>query len=87
MIKKKYKTKKAVPEEVIDPLSIYKNSRIKFFNSFEEQEEYELREMAKLSPVEILQQMRQLINIAYGMHGYDPKKLPKKRNLTIGKKE
>lgn len=56
---------------------------IYFFNSFKEQEDYELKQMALLSPIEILQQLRQFINVAYGMHGYDAKKLPKKHTIKI----
>ncbi len=56
---------------------------LQIFNSFEEQHDYELSEMAKLSGEEILKQMRQMINIAYGMHGYDPLKLPKKHDIKI----
>ena len=39
--------------------------------------------MAKLNPEEILKQMRQLINLAYSMHGYDPNNLPKKHTIKI----
>ena len=53
------------------------------FNSFEAQQEYELTEMAKLTGEQILQQMRQMINIAYAMHGYDPTKLPNKHFITF----
>lgn len=53
------------------------------FKSFEEQQAYELMEMSKLTGEQILQQMRQMINIAYGMHGYDPLKLPKKHDIDI----
>ena len=55
----------------------------KIFNSFEEQQEYELSEMSKLTGEEILKQMRQMINVAYGMHGYDPMNLPKKHDIVI----
>lgn len=56
---------------------------IHVFNSFKEQEDYELKQMAMLSSIEILQQLRKFINIAYGMHGYDPNKLPKKHTIKI----
>lgn len=60
---------------VNEPLPAYSRP-FKIFNSFEEQQEYELHEMAKLTGEEILKQMRQMINVAYGMHGYDPLNLP-----------
>ena len=53
------------------------------FNSFEELKAYELNEMAKLSSIEILTQLRKFINIAYGMQGYDPNKLPIKHTIKI----
>ena len=60
------------------------NSRaLQIFNSFKEQEDYELQEMAKLTGEQILMQMRQMINIAYGMHGYDPLNLPLKHDIVI----
>ena len=65
-----------------EPQSAYSRP-FKIFNSFEEQQEYELNEMAKLTGEEILKQMRQMINVAYGMHGYDPKNLPKKHDIVI----
>ncbi len=61
---------------------LYKRE-IRFFNSFEEQAEYELFEMAKLTPIERLMQMRKFINIAYAMHGYNPSKLPSKHKIKI----
>ena len=56
---------------------------IKIFNSFEEQAEYELNEMAKLTPLQRLIQLRQFINTAYGMHGYNPDDLPTKHSIEI----
>ena len=55
---------------------------ITVFNSFEEQELHELTEMASLNSTEILQQLRRLINLAYGMHGYNPNNLPKQHTIT-----
>lgn len=55
---------------------------ITVFNSFEEQEFHELTEMASLNSTEILQQLRRLINLAYGMHGYNPNNLPKQHTIT-----
>lgn len=81
----KKKLYKAVKDEskVNEPLAVFKTSRIKIFNSFDEQAAYELKEMATLSSVQILQQLRKFINIAYGMHGYNPDSLPKKHFIKI----
>ncbi len=45
-------------------------------------ENHSLNEMVKLNGIEILQQMRQMINTAYGMHGYNPNNLPQKHKTT-----
>lgn len=71
------------PKEVKEPISSLKKSNIKIFHSFEEQEEHELQQMAKLSPEEVLIHLRKLINLAYGMHGYNPNNLPKKHFIRI----
>jgi len=71
---------------VNDPAAAY-GSNFRIFNSFEEQEEYELKQMASLSSKEVLQQLRMLINTAYGMHGYDPNNLPKVHSIRIIKGE
>ncbi len=68
---------------VNEPLVSYREKHFQIFNSFEEQAEWELKEMAKLSSIQILQQLRKFINIAYGMNGYDPDKLPKKHSIII----
>ena len=68
--------------EVNDPAASY-NSNFRIFNSFEEQEQYELKLMASYSPKQILEQMRMFINTAYGMHGYDPNNLPKEHSIRI----
>jgi hypothetical protein len=80
--KKKYKTK---PQslKVNELLIPYGTNRIKIFNSFEEQAEYELEQMAKLSSTEILLHLRKLINLAYGMHGFNLDNLPKKHSIKI----
>jgi len=82
----KSKKKKKETNELKEPVVGYGHNLV-FFNSFEEQEEYELREMALLSPLEILQQMRKFINLAYGMHGYDPKNLPKKHFIKFPRRK
>lgn len=80
--KKIYKTKEK-PSTVAEPVIDYKKRKIHIFKSFEEQEQYELIEMAALSSLEILEQLRSFINIAYGMHGYNPDNLPKKHSIKI----
>ena len=80
--KKTYKTKKA-ESKVNETLASCGTNHIQIFKSFQEQEAYELKQMASLSSVQILQQMRKCINIAYGMHGYDPDNLPKKHFIKI----
>jgi len=77
------KKKKEKPKEVNEPIATYGKRPIHIFNSFEEQADYELKQMAALSPEQILQQLRKFINIAYGMHGYDPNNLPKKHSIKI----
>ncbi len=71
---------------VHEPLGTYEPHRIKIFKSFQELNDYELQEMANLSPEIILQDLRNFINIAYGMHGYNPDNLPKNHSIkTIQK--
>ncbi len=69
--------------QVNEPSAVYKNSRIVFFNSFEEQEEYNLKYSASLSPLECLQQMRKLIHFAYRMDGVDFENPPTKHKITF----
>lgn len=76
--------KKKIKNSIVsEPAVDYKKRELRFFNSFKEQEEYELEQMAQFSSEEILQQMRQLINLSYGMHGYNPDKLPQKHSIRI----
>jgi hypothetical protein len=75
--------KKKKSTKLEEPLGAYTQGKMKIYKSFEEQAADELAEMAKLSPLEILTQMRQMINVAYGMHGYDPDNLPKKHSIRI----
>lgn len=60
-----------------------KPHRIQIFQSFLEQEDYKLKELSSLTGEEVLKQLRQLINLAYGMHGFDPNNLPKKHSIKI----
>ena len=55
-----------------------KKRTLTFFNSFDEMENQLRKDALTLTPIERLQQLRQLINVAYGMHGFDPNNLPKK---------
>jgi hypothetical protein len=81
--KKTYKTIEK-GNELNDSLIPYTEKKsIVIFKSFEEQEEYNRVQMAKLSPLERLQQLRKMINVAYGMYGYNPDNLPTKHKLTI----
>lgn len=87
MSKKKAYKKKKDSNELKEPLTIYNSNSLKIFNSFQEQEAYELEQMASLSGVEILVHLRRFINLAFGMHGYNPDKLPKKHSIKIIKKD
>lgn len=68
-----------------EPSLAYKKekSNLMIFKSFEEQEEYNRLQMANLTPYESLLYLRKMINIAYGMHGYNPDNLPTKHKITI----
>lgn len=79
----KRKPKKKQSNEVNEPAVGYTVGKMPVFNSFDAQEEYELKQMAALSPNQILEQLRKFINIAYGMHGYDPQKLPLVHSIRI----
>lgn len=78
--------KKKKNETVEEPIASYATRSIRVFSSHEEQAHYELEQMAKFSSIEILQQMRKLINLAYGMHGFDSSKLPQQHTIKIIKK-
>jgi hypothetical protein len=80
--KKSYKSNTIEPK-VNEPIVDYGTNRIQIFKSFEEQAAYELEQMVKLSPEQILEQLRKFINIAYGMHGYNPDNLPKTHSIQI----
>lgn len=69
--------------EAKEPDVSYGRKDLRIFSSFAEQEQYELEQMAALSPEQILQQMRKFINTAFGMHGYNPEKLPSKHKIKI----
>lgn len=81
--KKKYKTSEE-ENKVNEPLSSFSEKKsILIFKSFEEQEDYNRAQMAKLTPLERLQNLRKMINLAYGMYGFDPNNLPTKHKITI----
>lgn len=82
--KKKHTKQKKVTKQANEPSAVYGKSLV-FFKSFEEQEEYNREKVILLNPIEILQHLRQMINIAYGMHGFDPQKLPKKHKISFKK--
>lgn len=69
-----------------EPVNGYPKHSVKIVGSHSELDNESMEKMALLNPVEILQQLRQLINLAYGMHGYDPNNLPKKHTIKIIKK-
>jgi hypothetical protein len=81
-MKKKLKSKSS-EESLNEPVVSYPNRSIRIFKTFEDQAEYELIQMSALSPEQILLQLRKCINIAYGMHGYNPDNLPKKHTVKI----
>jgi hypothetical protein len=60
-----------------------KRHHLSFFNSQEEKEELDLMRMRNLSHEERMMEMRQCINVAYGMHGFDPSNLPQKHKITF----
>jgi hypothetical protein len=81
---KKKKYKNSEENELNDSLTPYAEKKsVVIFKSFEEQEVYNRAQMAKLTPLERLQHLRKMINVAYGMFGYDPNNLPTKHKITI----
>ncbi len=80
---KKYSLKRKDLPTVKDEFISYSEDKLRIMNSQEELELYELKRMAGLSPVQLLTEMRQLINLAYGMHGFDPHNLPSKHSIKI----
>jgi hypothetical protein len=86
-IKRTKPQKEKKQEHVNEPVPVYKTfkerHRLKFFKSFEEQENDELSSMAALSPIERLQYLRKIIDFSFGMHGYNPNKLPTKHSIRI----
>ena len=83
MSAKKKSLQKKNTSKVEETLSPYAKREIKIFHSHKEEEDYKLQQMALLTSEENLQHLRKLINIAYGMHGYDPDNLPKKHTVKI----
>lgn len=67
-----------------EPALLYKGKgSFMFFKSVEEQEEFSRKKSAALSPIECLQHMRLLINMAYGITGFDPEHIVHKHSITI----
>jgi hypothetical protein len=80
-MKEKDKNKKDKPE---NPKVSYENKdRIVIFSSLEEQEEYNARVAASLSPIECLQHMRKLINVGFKLQGIEVTHPPKKHSIVI----
>ncbi len=75
--------KESENENQINEPAVPYSMNIKIFHSFEEQEEFDRKEMAMLTPIQRLQHLRTFINIAYGMHGYNPNNLPTKHSIEI----
>ena len=83
-LKKEKEENKSQVNERAAPYTPLKNKhRLRIYKSFEEQEEDELSYRASLSPLERLEQLRKLIDLAYGIHGYNPNNLPKKHSIKI----
>ena len=64
-----------------------KRGELKIYTSREEMEEDRYSEMAKRTGLENLINLRRLINISYGMHGYDPNKSSGPHNITFPDRE
>jgi len=64
-------------------LPIQAKRRLRFFNSVETMEEFSRKKSADLSPIERLQHMRLLINMAYGITGFDPEHIVCNHSITI----
>lgn len=73
--------KKINKDKVGEPAIEYKKSRLRIYSSFEQQENAERLYLASLKPLEVLRQMRQMINLAYGLHGLN--KPPSKHTIRI----
>lgn len=64
MAKKKYKTKEQ-KAELNEPQLSYGDKEIKFFNSFEEMNDYDHRQMALDTPIQRLQYITRFISDIY----------------------
>jgi hypothetical protein len=64
-MKNRKRTDSNPPSKVTEPVSNYGNTTLSFFNSFEEMEQSEARQLAALSPVEHLQNATELIKRVY----------------------
>lgn len=60
--KKTYKTK-SKPLAVNEPIAVYGDTRIHIFKSFEEQKEFKVLEMAKLSPTQLMDKLEAMRKI------------------------
>ena len=59
MARKKYKTNN-IKNEANEPVSIYAEKSIQIFNSFEEQEDFQRKQMATLGPEELLNNLEKM---------------------------
>jgi hypothetical protein len=83
MSSKKLKKKNRISSDAKEPLMVYNANSVRVFNSFDHQADWERSEMAKLNGYECLLRLRQYINIAYQMHGFDPDSLPHNHSIKI----
>ena len=65
MSKKKTYKSKTTPPEVSEPVATYETKRLHFFNSFEEMEEADARQMASINPLDHLKNVTELIKRIY----------------------
>lgn len=72
-------------KKVEDIAALYQKTEIQVYNSYSDKLSQDLIYVAGLNPLQRLQQLRQLINLAYGMHGYDPENIPTLHRISIGK--
>jgi hypothetical protein len=72
-------------KEVNDPGVSYGTGkdRIVFFKSFEEEEEYNAKVAAALTPLECLEHMRKLINVGYRLNGIDMDNPPSEHFIKL----
>jgi|GEM_PF-1753902 hypothetical protein len=75
--KKPYKTPHDKNEQVNEPVAVFNKSKLTMFNSFEEMNEYDIKEMALFSPTQRFQHITELLKRMFA------KELKKKMDLKI----